>query len=63
MINKIFIKDDLGNHVSIDIEKFIKHINIFHRSGVSIHEEGGHYFTVDDSFRKILKEKLKTNDH
>ncbi len=56
------IADDLDNQVIVDIKKFIDHINHFHCSEVIIHEERGHYFTVDDSFRKMLKEKTKCND-
>ena len=62
MKDTAIIADDLGNQVIVYIKKFIDHINHFHYSGVSIHEEGGHYFTVDDSFRKMLKEKTECND-
>ena len=37
---------------------FLKHIQKYHNTGISIHEQNGHYFTVDDSFRKMLKEKV-----
>jgi len=56
------IIDDLGNQVVVDIKKFIDHINQFHCSGVSVHEERGHYFTVDESFRRMLNEKTKSNE-
>ena len=60
------IKDRNGQDYEIkDIERFAKHISKNHSSGVSIHEENGYYFTVDDAFReKILKfaakEKVKS---
>lgn len=50
------IKDNNGIDVEVDIDKFIEHINQFHKTGISIHDEKGHYFTVDENFRKKLKE-------
>ena len=60
MKDKEFIIDDLGTEVLVDIKKFINHINQFHSSGVSIHEERGHYFTVNDSFRKMLRKRINS---
>lgn len=60
MKDKEFIIDDLGKEVLVDIKKFINHINQFHSSGVSIHEERGHYFTVNDSFRKMLRKRINS---
>ena len=46
------IKDNSGNDYIIkDIESFHQHIQDYHSSGTSLHEENGHYFTVDDDFR------------
>ena len=56
-MKKIFIKDDEGKEIEVDLDKFINHINQFHKTGTSIHDESGHYFTVDDNFRKKLAEK------
>ena len=58
-MSKVIIKDDNGRDVEIDLNKFIDHINQFHKTGTSIHDENGHYFTVDDNFRKKLKERAK----
>ena len=60
MKDKEFILDDLGKEVLVDIKKFINHINQFHSSGVSMHEERGHYFTVNDSFRKMLRKRINS---
>ena len=60
MKDKEFIIDDMGKEVLVDIKKFINHINQFHSSGVSIHEERGHYFTVNDSFRKMLRKRINS---
>ena len=46
------IKDNNGyDYVISDIDSFYMHIQEYHSSGTSIHEENGHYFTVDDAFR------------
>ena len=58
-MKKISLKDDSGNTVEVEIKKFTDHIKQFHSSGTSIHhDEKGHYFTVNDEFRKKL-EKFK----
>ena len=58
-MSKVIIKDDNDREVEVDLNKFIDHINQFHKTGTSIHDENGHYFTVDDNFRKKLKERAK----
>ena len=58
-MSNVIIKDDNGREVEVDLNKFIDHINRFHKTGTSIHDENGHYFTVDDNFRKKLKERAK----
>jgi len=54
----VVIKDNGGIEVEIDIKEFIRHINKYHHSVVSIHKERGHYFRVNDNFRKMLNEKI-----
>ena len=58
-MKKVLIKDDKGKEIEVDLVKFINHINKFHKTGTTIHDENGHYFTVNDNFRKILKEMLE----
>ena len=62
-MKKVVIKDDMGKNLMVDLEKFIDHINHLHNNGVSIHEEGGHFFTVDNNLRKKLKRHLKAIDN
>tara|TARA_B100000989_G_C19436480_1_gene425382 strand:+ start:47 stop:271 length:225 start_codon:yes stop_codon:yes gene_type:complete len=52
---------DLNNRIYLidDIEQFISHINEYHAHGVSIHEENGFFFQIDDLFREKIK-KLST---
>ena len=59
-MKKVEITDDNGNKIKVDIQKFKKHLDEYHLNGSSIHEENGHYFTVDQKFRNkinILYEK------
>jgi len=49
MKDKIIIQDDIGNDVTVETKSFLKHIKQFHQTGVSVHEERGRYFTVDDN--------------
>ena len=49
------LKDDNGNNIEVDLKVFIDHINQYHKTGTSIHDENGHYFTVNEEFRKQLK--------
>ena len=52
---RVTIKDDSGKECSIEnIGTFQKHLQLFHKNGDSIHDENGHYFTVDDSFRQKI---------
>ena len=45
------INDDQGKSVEVDIEKFKKHLDKYHATGSSIHDEDGHHFTIDQKFR------------
>ena len=55
MNKKIVLKDDSGSPVEVDLKIFIDHINHYHKTGTSIHDEKGYYFTVNDTFRRKLK--------
>ena len=50
------IKDNQGKLIEVDIIKFKKHIDEYHLKGSSVHEEDGHYFTVDQDFRNKIIE-------
>jgi len=55
MSKKIVLKDDSRNPVEVDLKTFTDHVNRYHKTGTSIHEEGGHNFTVNKTFREKLK--------
>ena len=55
MSKKIVLKDNSENLVKVDLKTFIDHVNHYHKTGTSIHEERGHYFTVNKTFREKLK--------
>ena len=52
----------MGTDVKIDIIEFVQHINRYHHSVVSIHKERGHYFKVNDNFRKMLNGKIGNDE-
>ena len=58
MNKKIVLNDDSGKPVEVDLKIFIDHINHYHKTGTSIHEERGRYFTVNNAFREKLKKML-----
>ena len=60
---QIKIKDNNGNDYIIkDLKSFYQHILDYHASGTSLHEENGHYFTVNDDFRSNIKRLYHDNN-
>ena len=55
-MRKVKIKDNQGKLIEVDIVKFKQHIDEYHLNGSSVHEEDGHYFTVDQDFRNKIIE-------
>ena len=57
------IKDNDGIYYEIkDIKKFAKHILQFHSIGISLHQEKGSDFIVDDAFRIKVANFLKNKE-
>ena len=55
------IEDNNGkDYIIRDIESFYQHILDYHSSGTSLHEENGHYFTINDEFRSKIKKIYQT---
>ena len=54
-MKKVKIKDDNGKLIEVDIVKFKKHLDQYHSTGSSLHEENGYYFTVDNDFRDKIE--------
>ena len=57
-MKKVKILDDSQNEIEVDIKSFYQHLKKYHSTGESLHEEQGHYFTVDEKFRKKLNNYL-----
>jgi len=55
MSKKIVLKNDYGNPAKVDLKVFIDHINHYHKTGTSMHEERAHYFIVNETFREKFK--------
>ena len=52
---KVNLNDNKGKEYSVeDIRIFQKHLKLFHNRRVTVHDENGHYFTVDDEFRNKI---------
>ncbi len=63
-MNKNIIKDNYGKNFPIkNINEFYNHILYFHFTGTTIHEEDGHYFTVDNEFREKIKNLFENSNH
>ena len=57
------IKDNNGIYYEIkDMQKFAKHIFQYHSTGISLHQEKGCNFTVDDTFREKVANLLKSEE-
>ena len=63
MKNTTILKDDSGNKAEVELEKFVNHINRYHKIGTSIHDKRGYYFTVNEEFKRKLKKFRKINDN
>ena len=53
-MRKVKIIDNQGQYVEVNIDKFKIHLDEYHSSGSSVHDEDGHYFTVDQNFREKI---------
>ena len=55
-MKKTILKDDNGKSLEVDLKEFLDHLNGYHKTGVSLHTQNGCSFTVDDEFRKKIKQ-------
>ena len=61
-MEKIYLKDNHNRTYTIkDLKSFYTHVFKYHSSGTSVHEENGYFFTVDEKFRKKIKELYYKN--
>ena len=54
-MRKVKINDNHGKSIEVDIDQFKKHLDEYRSTGSSVHDEDGHYFTVDQNFRDKIK--------
>ena len=54
-MKKTILKDDNGKSLEVDLGKFLDHLNVYHKSGISTHTQSGCSFTVNEEFRKKIK--------
>ena len=55
-MKKTILKDDHGKSLEVDLRKFLEHLNEYHKTGTSLHTQGGCAFTVNEEFRKKIKQ-------
>ena len=60
-MKKLFIVQDTRGrgYETPNIESFYQHLKEFHRNGISVHEEEGRYFIVNDNFREKIKKMFE----
>ncbi len=62
-MKKTIIKDNNNiDYIIKDLKSFYQHLVDYHHSGISLHEENGHYFTVNDDFRSKIKKLYQDNN-
>jgi hypothetical protein len=54
-MKKTILKDNNAKSLAVDLKEFFEHLNEYHKTGTSLHTQGGCAFTVDESFRKKIK--------
>ena len=54
-MKKIILKDDNGKSLEVDLKEFLDHLNEYHKTGTSLHTQGGCAFTVNEEFRTRIK--------
>ena len=54
-MKKTILKDDNGKSLEVDLKEFLNHLNEYHKTGTSLHTQGGCAFTVNYEFRNKIK--------
>jgi|TARA_Y100000310_G_C20445044_1_gene697962 hypothetical protein len=55
-MKKTILKDDHGKSLEVDLREFFEHLNEYHKTGISLHTQSGCAFTVNEEFRKKIKQ-------
>ncbi len=58
-MKRVILKDDHDKSLEVDLKEFLDHLNEYHKTGKSLHTQGGCSFTVDDEFRNKIKKLHK----
>ena len=54
-MKKTILKDDNGKSLEVDLKEFLNHLNEYHKTGTSLHTQGGCAYTVNDEIRNKIK--------
>ena len=61
--NIAFIKDRMGIEREIDVNVFLAHIGMYHKSKTNIHRQDGYAFDINDGLRNMLRELIQDNNY
>ena len=61
--NIAFIKDRMGIEREIDVNLFLAHIGMYHKSKTNIHRQDGYSFDINDGLRNMLRELIQDNNY
>ena len=54
-MKKNILKDDYGKSLEVNLKEFLDHLNEYHKTGTSLHTQGGCSFTVNEEFRAKIR--------
>ena len=54
-MKKNILKDDYGKSLEVDLKEFLDHLNEYHKTGTSLHTQGGCSSTVNEEFRAKIR--------
>ena len=58
-MKKTILKDDNGKSLEVDLKEFLDHLNEYHKTGISTHTQSGCSFTVNEEFRKKIRQQYE----
>ena len=58
-MKKTILKDDNGKSLEVDLKEFLNHLNEYHKTGISTHTQSGCSFTVNEEFRKKIRQQYE----
>ena len=54
-ISKRTLSNEQKKSLEVDLKEFLDHLNEYHKTGTSLHTQGGCSFTVNEEFRAKIR--------